>query len=149
MTNKEKETLKLEESFKDIIENDIVERQEQNKKTTIKDIKIVGKINYKDKINGQELTGNVFIVEKQIEEKSIELAKNKISEARRKQDVEYEEKERNKEEIINKKAKELIKKHKKYIGEEIAQKAINSIEEEDKKEEGTSENHKKMKIRRK
>lgn len=68
MTNKEKETLKLEESFKDVIENDIVERQEQNKKTTIKDIKIVGKINYKDKINGQELTGNVFIVEKQIEE---------------------------------------------------------------------------------
>lgn len=91
----------------------------------------------------------IKLLEKQIEEKSIELANNKISEARRKQDVEYEEKERNKEEIINKKAKELIKKHKKYIGEEIAQKAINSIEEEDKKEEGTSENHKKMKIRRK
>ena len=91
----------------------------------------------------------IKLLDKQIEEKSIELANNKISEARRKQDVEYEEKERNKEEIINKKAKELIKKHKKYIGEEIAQKAINSIEEEDKKEESTLENHKKMKIRRK
>lgn len=90
----------------------------------------------------------IKLLDKQIEEKSIELANNKIGEARRKQDIEYEEKERNKEEIINKKAKELIKKHKKYIGEEIAQKAINSIEE-DEKEEKTSENHKKMKIRRK
>ncbi len=90
----------------------------------------------------------IKLLDKQIEEKSIELANNKINEARRKQDIEYDEKERNKEELINKKAKELIKKHKKYIGEEIAQKAINSIEDSE-KEETESENHKKMKIRRK
>lgn len=68
MTSKEKEILKLEESFKDVVENDIAERQEKDKRVTIKDIKMVGKINYNDKINNQELTGNVFLVEKQIAE---------------------------------------------------------------------------------
>ena len=42
MNQKEKETLKLEESFKDTIENDILKQQTENKKIKIKDIKLVG-----------------------------------------------------------------------------------------------------------
>ena len=79
------------------------------------------------------------LLDKQIEEKSIELANAKIGEARRKKDIEYEEKEQNKEKLINEKAKELIKKHKKYIGEEIAQRAISSIKDSERKENKTEE----------
>jgi len=68
MTRKEREILKLEENFKDIVEKDVAERQESNTEIIIKDIKMVGQINYNDKINSQKLTGNVFIVEKQIAE---------------------------------------------------------------------------------
>ncbi len=70
----------------------------------------------------------IKILDKQIEEKSIELANSKISEARREKDIEYAEKEKNKQKLINKKAKELIKKHTKYIGTDIAQRAINNLD---------------------
>lgn len=68
------------------------------------------------------------LLDKQIEEESIELANKKIGEARREKDIEIAEKEKNKKQIINKKAKDLIKKHKKYIGEDIAQIAIDNID---------------------
>lgn len=71
------------------------------------------------------------ILDKQIEEKAIELANSKIGEARREKDIELAEKEKNQNDIIKKKAKELIKKHKKYIGEDITKKAIQSIDEND------------------
>ena len=43
--------------------------------------------------------------------------------------------ERNEDKLVKKKAKELIKKHKRYIGEEVAQIAIEKLEDTtDKKE---------------
>ena len=66
MNQKEREILKLEESFRDTIENDILSQQTENKKTEIKDIKFVGQATWKDKINGKDLSNNLFIVEKQI-----------------------------------------------------------------------------------
>ena len=72
MNQKEREILKLEESFRDTIQNSILEQQTKNKKIEIKDIKFVGKVTWKDKINGKDLSDNVFIVEKQI----IEIDKN-------------------------------------------------------------------------
>lgn len=66
MNLKEREILKLEESFRDTIQNSILEQQTENKKIEIKDIKFVGKATWKDKINGKDLSDNVFIVEKQI-----------------------------------------------------------------------------------
>ena len=66
MNQKEREILKLEESFRDIIENDILKQQTENKKIKIKDIKFVGSAEWKDKINGQERADVVFIVEKEI-----------------------------------------------------------------------------------
>ena len=53
------------------------------------------------------------VLDKQIEQKSIELANTKISEARRVKEIELLEKEKNEQELVNKQAKELIKKHKK------------------------------------
>ena len=57
------------------------------------------------------------ILDKQIEKESVELANSKINEARRE----------NKQEIVEKKAKDLIKRNKKYIGEDVAQIAIDKI----------------------
>lgn len=73
------------------------------------------------------------ILDKQIEEKSIELANEKINEARRDKEIEIMEKEKNENEIIKDKAKNMIKKHKKYIGEKVAEIAINKLEEEEEK----------------
>ena len=50
MNQKERKILKLEESFRDIIENDILKQQTENKKIKIKDIKFVGSAEWKDKI---------------------------------------------------------------------------------------------------
>lgn len=70
------------------------------------------------------------LLDKEIEEKSIDLANEKIKEARRDKEIEIMEKEKDKQELINKKAKEVIKKHKRYIGEKVAEKAIEKIDED-------------------
>lgn len=68
MNQKEKYILELEESFKDILENDLIKEQTANKKVKIKDIKLVGQITWEDKIKGKPLSEKVFIVEKEIME---------------------------------------------------------------------------------
>lgn len=69
MNQKERNILKLEESFRDTIENDILKQQTENKKIKIKDIKLVGSAEWNDKINGQKRADVVLIVEKEITEK--------------------------------------------------------------------------------
>lgn len=68
MNNKEEVVLKLEENFRDMLENELVENQKENKNVKIKDIKLVGQAEWKDKINGKTVLENVFIVEKEIKE---------------------------------------------------------------------------------
>ena len=68
MNQKEKEILKIEESFKDAIENDIYENNTQNKKVEIKDIKYVGEATWQDKVNGKLISDKVFIVDIEIKE---------------------------------------------------------------------------------
>ena len=80
------------------------------------------------------------LLDKQIEEKSIELANKKISEARSEKDIIYADKLKNEKKLVEKKAKELIKKHSKYIGSELANKAIEKLK--DKSIEDTSDNSK-------
>ena len=70
MNQKERKILKLEESFRDIIEKTTLEQQTENKKIKIKDVKFVGQATWKDKINEKDLLDNVFIVEKEIIEKN-------------------------------------------------------------------------------
>lgn len=64
MNQKKKEILKIEEDFKDTLENDV--NNNKGKDIKIKDIKLVGKITWKDKINGKDISEKVFIVEKEI-----------------------------------------------------------------------------------
>lgn len=83
------------------------------------------------------------LLNKQIEDESMTLANEKINEVKREKEIAVIEKENNKEELVKEKAKELVKKHKKYIGEEIAKKAINKIEnstDEHEEGEGKEEN---------
>lgn len=68
------------------------------------------------------------ILNKQIEDKSVDLANEKINEAKREKEIEIMEKEKNEEELVKQKAKNLIKRHKKYIGEEIADRALENLE---------------------
>ena len=68
MNQKEKEILKIEESFKDTIENDLYKNNTQNKKIEIKDIKYVGEATWQDKVNGKSISDKVFIVDIEIKE---------------------------------------------------------------------------------
>lgn len=68
MNQRESEILKLEQDFKDTLENELIKQQKENKKIQIKDIKLVGQATWQDKINGNSLKENVFIVEKRIKE---------------------------------------------------------------------------------
>ena len=79
MNKKERDVLKLEESFKDIVENELVKIQSENKKIEIKDIKLVGRATWKDKINGNDVSDYVFIVEKDIIEIIGENGKERIT----------------------------------------------------------------------
>lgn len=79
------------------------------------------------------------LLDEQIEAKAIALANKKIGEIRRDKEIEALEKENNQEEFVKKNAKELINKHKKYIGEDIAKKAIEKIEN-DKEPKNQTEN---------
>ena len=68
MEKKEKEILKIEESFKDTLENELKNNSTQNKKIEIKDIKYVGKATWQDKINGKPIFEKVLLVNIQIKE---------------------------------------------------------------------------------
>ena len=68
MNQKEKEILRIEENFRDTIENDLYKNNTQNKKVQIKDIKYVGEAAWKDKINGKAISDKVFLVDIEIKE---------------------------------------------------------------------------------
>ena len=72
----------------------------------------------------------IKLLDKKIEEESISLANKKIGEARRDKEIKAIEMEKDKSKLIQKKAKEIIQKHKRYIGEEIAESAIEKIEKD-------------------
>ena len=63
MDQRKKEILKIEEDFKDTLENDL--NNTDTKKIKIKDIKFVGDATWKDKVNGKETSEKIFIVEKE------------------------------------------------------------------------------------
>lgn len=73
------------------------------------------------------------LLDKKIEDESVSLANKKIGEVRREKEIKAMEIEKNQDKLVKEKAKEIIEKHKKYIGEEIANKAIGKIEKDEKK----------------
>ena len=70
------------------------------------------------------------LLDKKIEEESVSLANQKIGEARRDKEIKAMEMEKNQEKLVQKKAKEIIQKHKRYIGEEVAESAIEKLDED-------------------
>lgn len=66
MKQKEKEILRIQQNFKDSLEKELFKQQKENVIIEIKDIKLVGKAIWYDKVNGKSLFENVFIVEKQV-----------------------------------------------------------------------------------
>ena len=70
------------------------------------------------------------LLDKKIEEESVSLANQKIGEARRDKEIKAMEMEKNQEKLVKKKAKEIIQKHKRYIGEDVAESAIEKIEKD-------------------
>ena len=79
------------------------------------------------------------LLDKKIEDESVALANRKIGEARRDKEIKAMEMEKNEEKLVNDKAKKLIEKHKKYIGEEVAENAISKLEKKDTKAEKKEE----------
>lgn len=72
MNKKELEILKIEEDFRDTLENESAKNQKENIKIKILDIKFIGKVSWKDKINGKDLKEPLFEVEKEIEERNLD-----------------------------------------------------------------------------
>ena len=70
------------------------------------------------------------LLDKKIEDESVALANRKIGEARRDKEIKAMEMEKNQEKLVQKKAKEIIQKHKRYIGEEVAESAIEKLDED-------------------
>lgn len=66
MNKKERGILKIEQDFRDTLENQLAKNQKQDRKVIIKDIKPVGVATWTDKVNGKERKENVSQVEKEI-----------------------------------------------------------------------------------
>ncbi len=71
------------------------------------------------------------LLDKKIENDAVAMANEKIGEARRDKEIKIMEMEKNESKLAKKKAKEIIEKHKRYIGEEVAEKAIDKLDEDD------------------
>lgn len=82
-------------------------------------------------------------IDKMIEDKAIEMANNKVDEAKTELERQVEEKEDNIEELISEMAKMIIQENEQYLGEELTEKAIEKVDEENTKEGGNANVQKK------
>lgn len=81
-------------------------------------------------------------IDKQIEEKATELAKETIDEVRLEKERKIKKKEENFEELVRQMAEALVKENEKYVGKDVAEKAVKKI---NKTEEGGDTNEQKEK----
>ena len=82
---------------------------------------------------------------KRIEKEAETLAKNTVDKIKSKKQMRVEEKEKNFDELIKEMAEVLLKENKKYIGEEVAEEAIEEIKDKKTKEKGGKANEEKTK----
>lgn len=75
-------------------------------------------------------------IDKQIDEKALELVKETIDEVRSEKEKKIRRKKDTMEEIVKAMAEELIKKEKKYIGDEVAEEALTKIKNKGTKKGG-------------
>ncbi len=81
-------------------------------------------------------------IDKQIEEKAVELARETIDEARIEKERKIKKKESNFEDLVRQMAAALVKENERYIGKDVAEKAVKKI---NKTEEGGETNEQKEK----
>lgn len=81
-------------------------------------------------------------IDKQIEEKAVELAKETIDEVRLEKERKIKKKEDNFEDLVRQMAEALVKENEKYVGKDVAEKAVKKI---NKTEEGGDTNEQKEK----
>lgn len=81
-------------------------------------------------------------IDKQIEEKATELAKETIDEVRLEKERKIKKKEDNFEDLVRQMAEALVKENEKYVGKDVAEKAVKKIK---KTEEGGDTNEQKEK----
>lgn len=62
----DKEVMKLELDFRDTLENEQIQKNNAKSDTTIKDVILVGKAEWKDRLNGQKYGENLYIVTKEV-----------------------------------------------------------------------------------
>ena len=82
-------------------------------------------------------------IDKMIEDKAVEMANNKVDEAKSELERQVEEKEDNIDELISEMAKMIIQENEEYLGEELTEKAIEKVDEENTKEGGNANVQKK------
>lgn len=82
-------------------------------------------------------------IDKMIEDKAIEMANTKVDEAKTELERQIEEKEDNIDDLIAEMAKMIIEENEQYLGTELAEKAIEKIEEKNTKEGGKVDDKKK------
>ena len=89
-------------------------------------------------------------LDKEIEEEALEKAKKKVTEARSEKQKALQEKKENKRDLIDELAKLIIEENTQIIGSDIAENAIEKIdnEKEKEKEGGTKDNVEKQKTKR-
>ena len=88
-------------------------------------------------------------INKQIEEKAIEKAKNTVDRIKTEKEKQIEEKEENIDELINNLAKAIINENKQYIGKDVANEAIKEIENTKEEEDVNVKKETKTRTRRK
>lgn len=76
------------------------------------------------------LDKKIKVLDKQIEEEALNLANSKIEEARNEKEIEIKNKEDNIDELIAELAESMIFENQDYLGEDVAESAINKIKEE-------------------
>lgn len=78
-------------------------------------------------------------LDKEIEKQAIEMAQSELTKARSEKEIELQRKEAQKEKLIEEMAKIILKQNEKYVGADVAEKAINKIEEKSKEEGGEND----------
>ena len=87
-------------------------------------------------------------LDKEIEEEAIEKAKQKVNEVRSERKKELEAKQAEKDNLIDELARLILEENAEVIGKEISEKAIEKIDNKEKKEGGTKDNVKLEKTKR-
>ena len=88
------------------------------------------------------------VLDKQIEEEAVELARNKVTEARSEKQRQLAEKKNKKRDLIDELAALIIQENSQIIGEDIAEEAIDKIQTEDKEGGSTDVEEKTKRIRK-